>query len=72
MGDLRTFGSSVGSQGDPSGDPDGLRKSTGLENRGCRRSRDYSWMWLGAAFLVLVGGFALLIALLFWLPGVRL
>jgi hypothetical protein len=38
---------------------------------GSRSRKDRSWMWLVAALLVLLGGIALLIVLLFWLPGLR-
>ena len=38
---------------------------------GCRIRKDRSWMWLVAALLVLLGGMALLIAMLLWLPGLR-
>ena len=38
---------------------------------GCRIRRDHSWMWLAAALLVLLCGIALLMVLLFWLPGLR-
>jgi hypothetical protein len=37
----------------------------------CRIRKDRSWMWLVAALLVLLGGMALLIAMLLWLPGLR-
>jgi hypothetical protein len=37
----------------------------------CRVRKDRSWMWLVAALLVLLGGMALLIAMLLWLPELR-
>ena len=39
------------------------------EKSGCRIRKDRSWMWLVGALLVLLGGMALLLAMLLWLPG---